>query len=86
MLIWYSTMMLALEAGSIVQSRLTRMAGGDLSEGHLMVAEKMNAAFEGCFILGTGGDAENVIACYRQRVADNAVRLHGSGEGGPEEG
>ena len=78
MLIWYSAAMLALEAGSVIQSRLTRMAVGDLSEGQLMMTEKMNTALEACFILSAGGNAESVIECYRKAVASNAARLNGS--------
>ena len=81
MLIWYSTFMLALEAGSVIQSRMARMALGDLSEGQLMVTEKMSAAFQACSILAGGGDATRVIESYRELVASNAARLNGSGQG-----
>ena len=85
MLIWYSTFLLALEAGSVIQSRVARMAMGDLSESHLMVTEKVSAAFQACSILAGGGNASNVIACYREHVATNAARLNGADRGEPDQ-
>jgi len=75
MLIWYSVFMLNLESGSVINSRLLKMALGDLSEVPVMVTEKIGAAFDVCAILARGGDAANVIECYRKHVAANADRL-----------
>ncbi len=75
MLIWYSAIMLTLEAGSVVHSRLSRMVLGDVSEASLMVTEKIGAAFDACSILAGGGDASDIIDRYRKHVATNAERL-----------
>jgi hypothetical protein len=61
------------------------MALGDLSEGQLMLTEKMSAAFQACSILAGGGDASNVIECYREHVASNAARLNGSSRSEPQD-
>ena len=75
MLFWYSATLLAIEAGSVINTRLTRMALGDISETQLMFTEKVGAAFDACSILASGGDGSKVIECYRKHVAANAERL-----------
>jgi hypothetical protein len=74
-MIFWSAFMLAIEAGSVINSRLAKMALGDVSESQLMITEKVVAAFDACSILASGGDASNVIECYRKHVAANADRL-----------
>ena len=78
MLIWYSATLLAIEAGSVVTSRITQMANGSMTpaESNLMVAEKVSAAFEAFSILASGGDTSKVIDCYRKHVAANVERLN----------
>ena len=78
MLLWYSAALLAIEAGGVINSRLTRMAFGDVSETQLMFTEKVCAAFDACSILAGGGDASKVIESYRKRVSTNANRLERS--------
>jgi hypothetical protein len=72
---WYTTILLALEATSVINTRLARMATGDLSETQRMFTEKVGAAFDACSIVAGGGDAAKVIECYRKHVAENAQRL-----------
>lgn len=68
-------MMLVLEASGVINSRLGKIAVGDLAEGRLMVTEKIGAAIDACAIVASGGDAFKVIECYRKHVAANADRL-----------
>ena len=75
MLIWYSAMLLALEAGGVVNTRIAKMVLGDFSENQLMLTEKVGAAFDAYSIVAAGGDASKVIDCYRRHVASNALRL-----------
>jgi hypothetical protein len=75
MLYWYSVTLLAFEAGSVMNTRLSRMAFGDISETNLMFTEKVGAAFDVCSILARGGNGSKVIECYRNHVAANAARL-----------
>lgn len=74
-MLWFSAVMLVLEAGSVINTRLAKLASGDISEVQLMVTEKVGAAFDVCAILASGGDASKVIECYRKHVAANADRL-----------
>lgn len=75
MLFWYSATLLAFEAGSVIHTRLSRMAFGDISETNLMFTEKVGAAFDVCSILAHGGNGSQVIECYRKHVAANVDRL-----------
>lgn len=75
---WYPAMMLALEAGKVIDLRLWKIARGGLeglAESHLMVNEKVNALFEASSVLVTGGSPAAVIDMYRKHVAANALRL-----------
>ena len=75
---FYSSMMLGLESGNVIGLRMLKLAcgGGDaLNEMHLMIGEKVNAAFESSSNLMAGASADTVIDRYRQRVAANAARL-----------
>ena len=75
---FYSTMMLGLESGNVIGLRLLKLAGGGreaLNELHLMVGEKVNAAFESGANLMAGASVHSVVDRYRQHVAANAERL-----------
>ena len=71
-------MMLALESGNVVTLRTLKLMAGDgeaIDEAHLMVQEKMNAAFEATASLMAGASANTIIDRYRQHVAANVNRL-----------
>jgi hypothetical protein len=75
---FYSSMMLGLESGNVIGLRMLKLAcgGGDaLNEMHLMVGEKVNAAFESGTNLMGGASVHSVVDRYRQHVAANAERL-----------
>ena len=75
---FYSSMMLGLESGNVIGLRMLKLAcgGGDaLNEMHLMVGEKVNAAFESGTNLMAGASVHSVVDRYRQHVAANAERL-----------
>ena len=76
-MVWHSAIMLMIEAGGVINSRLMDCAMGRLTaeESQLMVTEKLGAAFEASTILFSGGDASRVIDNYRRVVAANALRL-----------
>jgi hypothetical protein len=76
-MLWHAAIMLAIEASSVINSRLMSCAMGRLTaeESELMVAEKIKAALETNSILLSGGDAFKVIDNYRRLVAANARRL-----------
>ena len=78
MLLWFSTISLAIEAGGVIATRLSRISLGHsdaAAESRLMVTEKISAALEATAILARGGDASHVIDNYRKHVAANALRL-----------
>jgi hypothetical protein len=71
-------MMLAFEAGNVIDLRLWKIAGGGAegaAESSLMISEKIDALFEAGTLLTAGGTSVQVIAMYRRHVAANAVRL-----------
>jgi hypothetical protein len=75
---WYPAMMLALEAGSVIDMRLWKIARGGhegAAESHLMVKEKIDALFEAGTVLVGGGSSAQIIEMYRRHVAANAARL-----------
>jgi hypothetical protein len=75
---FYSSMMLGLESGNVVGLRLLKFTRGGsdaLNEMHLMIEEKVNAAFESGANLMAGASADSVVDRYRQHVAANAARL-----------
>jgi hypothetical protein len=76
-MVWHSALMLMIEAGGVINSRLMDCAMGRLTpqESQLMLTEKLGAAFEASSILFSGGDASKVIDNYRRHVAANALRL-----------
>src|SRR5215470_4880171 len=75
---WYSSGMLALEAGEVVRLRLEKFAyGGEdcEEEARLMVVEKIVAAFEAAAGWLAGDTASAIVGRYREHVAANARRL-----------
>ena len=70
--------MLAIESNGVIALRLLKQAGGGAEaryESHLMVSEKIIAAFEAGANLMAGAIAADVINRYREHVAANAGRL-----------
>jgi hypothetical protein len=75
---FHSTMMLGLESGNVIGLRMLKLTRGGsdaLNEMHLMIGEKVNAAFESAADLMAGALADSVVDRYRQHVAANAERL-----------
>jgi hypothetical protein len=75
---WYSAMMLAFEAGTVIDQRLWKIAQGGAeaaAESHLMVQEKVDALFQAASVLFAGGGSSQIIDMYREHVAANALRL-----------
>jgi hypothetical protein len=71
------TTMLALEAQTVIWTRLSRAAigQGSTAENLLMVTEKVTAFAEAAATLATGGSAHKVVKGYRKKVRANAKRL-----------
>ncbi len=69
--------MLALEAQSVVWTRVSRaaMGQGSPAENLLMVTEKMTAFAEAAATIATGGSAHKVVKGYRRKVRANVKRL-----------
>lgn len=75
---WNSALMLAFEAGTVIDQRLWKIAQGGAAgaaESQLMVQEKIDALFEAGSVLCAGGNSAEVIDMYRKHVAANALRL-----------
>jgi len=73
--------MLALEAQKVMELRLVRIAWGGAdarSEMMSMVGEKVVAAMEAANTVMAGGSHDQVLARYRELVADNTRRLMGA--------
>ena len=71
-------MMLAFEAGNVIDLRLWKIAGGGAAaaaESPLMIKEKIEALFEAGTLLSAGGSPAQIIGMYRKHVAANAARL-----------
>ena len=78
MFLWYVATMLAVESIDVVGSLLQRLAAGGSeawAEAHLMMFEKVDAAFEATGTLAAGGTPTEIIERYREHVAANAARL-----------
>jgi hypothetical protein len=74
----FALAMLALEAQTVVELRLVKLAWGGCDacdEAHLMASEKINAFVEATGTLIMGGSFEAVVARYREHVAANTERL-----------
>lgn len=70
--------LLALEAQKVIELRFVRIAwGGAEAQAKMvsMVGEKVVAAIEAANTLMTGGTHGQVVAWYRELVADNTRRL-----------
>ncbi len=70
--------LLAVEAQKVTKLRLIRIAWGGAearSEMMSMVGEKVVAAMEATNTLMAGGTHDQVVARYRELVADNTRRL-----------
>ena len=75
---FHTAMMLGLESGNVIGLRMLKLTRGGsdaLNEMHLMIGEKVNAAFESSANLMAGASADSVVDRYRQHVAANAERL-----------
>lgn len=72
------TNMLALEAQTVIWTRLTQIAlgRGTPAESMLMVTEKVTAFAEAAATIATGGSAHKVIKGYRDHVRANVRRLN----------
>jgi hypothetical protein len=72
------TTLLALEAQTVIATRLTRAALGrsDAAENHLMITEKVIALVEATSTIATGGSTHLVVKGYRRRVRANIRRLN----------
>jgi len=75
---WFAGAMLAMESGEVVRLRLEKFARCEADAGHemhLMINEKIAAAFEAAMSLFSGATAGAVIGRYREHVAANVKRL-----------
>ncbi|SFL81290.1 hypothetical protein [Methylorubrum salsuginis] len=75
---FYAAFLLAFEAQKVIELRLVRIAwGGAEAQAEMvsMVGEKVVAAIEATNTLMTGGSHGEVVARYRELVADNTRRL-----------
>ena len=75
---WFPGAMLAIESGEVVRLRLEKFARGEADadqEAHLMVSEKIAAAFEAAASLFAGASPGAIIGRYREHVAANVKRL-----------
>ena len=69
--------MLAVEAQTVIWTRLTQIAlgRGTPAESMLMVTEKVAAFAEATATIATGGSAHKVVKGYRKHVRANVRRL-----------
>ena len=75
---FFASMVLALEAQRVIELRLVRLAWGGRegrAEMHSMVSEKVWAAIEATGTMMLGGTPDQIIAPYREHVAENTKRL-----------
>ena len=71
------TTMLALEAQTVIWTRLSQaaMGRGSHAENLLMVTEKITAFTEAAAVIAAGGSAHKIVKGYRRKVRANAKRL-----------
>ena len=72
------TALLALEAQTVIQIRLTQLSSGGPAAGveaHRMVSEKVSAFAEAAALLAKGGSIHEVVQRYRGHVQANVRRL-----------
>ena len=77
---FYAAFLLAVEAQKVIELRLVRIAwGGAEAQAEMvsMVGEKVVAALDAANTLMAGGSPGEVVARYRELVADNTRRLSG---------
>jgi len=75
---WFASAMLAMESGEVVRLRLEKFARGEADAGHeahLMINEKIDAAFEAAASWFCGASPGAIIDRYREHVAANVKRL-----------
>ncbi|MEN3287861.1 MAG: hypothetical protein V7634_2161 [Bradyrhizobium sp.] len=75
---WYAGAMLAMESSEVICLRLTKFARCEADapeEAHLMVNEKIAAAFEAGLSWLSGATPGAIICRYREHVAANVKRL-----------
>ena len=72
------TALLALEAQTVIQIRLTQLSCGGPAAGveaQRMVSEKVSAFAEAAALVATGGSVHAVVKGYREHVRANVRRL-----------
>ena len=81
MFLWYSTMVLKVEATRVIELRLRLIVLGRSTpdEIFLMVTEKIDALEQATSVIIRGGDPSLIIDNYRKIVAANVARLSGTG-------
>jgi hypothetical protein len=75
---WFAGAMLAMESSEVVRLRLEKFVRCEADaeqEAHLMIHEKIAAAFEAAASLFSGATPGAVIGRYREHVAANVKRL-----------
>jgi hypothetical protein len=75
---WFAGAMLAMESSEVVRLRLEKFARCEADAGHeahLMVQEKIAAAFEAAASFFTGATPGAIVSRYREHVAANVKRL-----------
>jgi hypothetical protein len=75
---WITVVMLALESSEVVGLRVAKLAQGGVdaqTEAHLLVNEKIFAAFDAGLSIVSGASAGHVIDRFREQVAANVLRL-----------
>jgi hypothetical protein len=74
----FPMMLLAIESTTVMSLRAIRFCSGHpeaLTEAHLMVREKTNAAVEVGLNVIAGASFDSVVTRYRELVAANTTRL-----------
>ena len=75
---WITVVMLALESSEVIGLRVAKLAQGGAdaqNEAHLLVNEKIVAAFDAGMRLMCGATTSQVIDGFREQVAANVLRL-----------
>ena len=75
---WIDSTLLAMQSGGVMMLRACALAGGGMqaiTEGELMVSEKVAAHTAATLHLMAGGSVQSMIASYRDIVQANTDRL-----------
>ena len=75
---WITVSLLALESSEVIGLRIAKLARGGVdaeNEAHLLVNEKIAAAFDAGMRLMCGATSSHVIEGFREQVAANVLRL-----------